>query len=66
MNQSTLTHSTTLRATVGGHIREVTVVTTWHATQSEAASRVASVAGKVFGKVFPGGTLGQFRAVTWE
>lgn len=66
MTQTALTHSTTLRAEVGGQIREVAVVTTWHATAAEARARVASVAGAVFGKVFPGGILGKFRAVTWE
>lgn len=71
MTQTTLTHTDTITVDAGlhggqmGDLRRVEVATTWHATSAEAQSRVAGVAGRLFGKVFPGGVLGKFRAVTW-
>lgn len=59
----TLTHTSKMFSQVRG--AEVDVVTTWHATRAEADARIAEVENTVFSGVFPGGTLGKFRAVTW-
>jgi hypothetical protein len=46
------------------------VTTTWHDTKAEAMTRIASVKGATFRKVFDerkrGAILGNFRAVTWQ
>lgn len=48
-------------------MRDGTVVTTtWHNTRREANARIAAPAVASFRKVFPGGVLGKFRAVTWS
>ena len=48
-------------------MRDGTVVTTtWHNTKAVAKARIAAPTSATFRKVFPGGCLGAYRAVTWE
>lgn len=48
-------------------MRDGTVVTTtWHDTKAEANERIQAPAVATFRKVFLGGVLGAFRAVTWS
>lgn len=48
-------------------MRDGTVVTTtWHDTKAQANARIAQPEVASFRKVFKGGVLGNFRAVTWS